>query len=116
MGRIIEFYAVDLSEVPGAPLTLEGVKTAGSILVATPTINSAAYPALQEWLLRTPLARLVTIDNPTQGVFVSKENLQNFVDGFPGAGPDGSDAIVIAAQDAAQEAQWYRRPLWIRMP
>jgi hypothetical protein len=115
MGRIIEFYAVDSnsmqSDAPSACRVPAGAK-----MVAAPSINSAAFEGVSDWLSTTELKPLVASQNKASAFkHVRHVDLADFRV-FPAATAPGTEAIVAAVEDAVDEAIWYQRDLWIRMP
>lgn len=114
MGRLLEFYAVDDPVLDAGQVDLDYARRAGR-LVAAPSLNSAAFGNVRNWLAQSPLARLFVQDDNTIGVPIRNADLPLLEQSVTLPGPGGAEAITAAVEDAVDEARWRHQGLWIRL-
>lgn len=113
MGMVLEFFALDPALVPDGQADLAFARAHG-MQVADVSINSAALPEVQAFLVRTALAPIFTRPEGTAaGVFFASQALAPLLRHFPQGGPDGMVGIEAALEDAVEEAGWRGQGLWI---
>jgi hypothetical protein len=116
MGMVIEMYCgrEHNSAAGVTPWTDLREARLHGIQVGEVSLNSAAMPVLLDWLLRSPLAPLFAGSaNQKPNLYFAFDQLHDLRDGFHSGGPDGSDGVIVAIEDALEEARWRTEGLWI---
>lgn len=116
MGMILEFYAVDADEVSALDGALNdiGLMRAKGIGVGSVSINSAAPETWLSWIENSPLGALDVRGDQASGVLVRHGELDGLMGYMRGANLADVD-ILNAVVDAALEAKWLNRGLWVGM-